>query len=166
MSDETEYSLDKFPDLNERGAYSIYCEDVRHEHTGKSIYIGVYADTLFVEEFPAILPRLSIVTTAWTVRGRPFEKLVFRVLLDDEVITQDEFDTAAANEKLKTLPSYPSARMRVFKIVNLVPFVIEKPGVLRVRVETEMGEFRAGALTLRASPSQEDESETAAQKRR
>lgn len=155
---EPAYQIDALPDRNSRGAYAIYCDDIRLEVSGKNTYVGVYSDLLLVKELPALIPQLCIAVHAWTTHDRPFKKLVFRVLQGDEVLNEDAFNTEAASEKWAAQraklgdlePIDPSARMKVSRIIRISPFLIENEGALRVRIETEDGELRAGGLSLRA----------------
>lgn len=161
MEKKSAYSMEAFPDLNQRGAFSIYCDDLRQEASGKSIIVGVYSGELHVQEFPALLPTFHILTTVWTNRGRPFKKLVFRILLDETVLSEEEVDIAAAQEKMhgatKDEPgkNHPNSRQIFRRIARFSPFVLEKECVLRVRVETEEGELRTSALGIRVAPREE-----------
>lgn len=162
MKTESAYTLDSLPDRNERGAFSIYCDDVRGESTGKTTIVGVYGEELIVGEFPALLPTFFILTTVWTKQSRPFEKLIFRILMDDKVLSEDEFDIRDARRQLmesvnvRPVADGSGLRHTVKRIAKFSPFVLENESILRVRVETEDGELRTSALKIRlASPIQE-----------
>lgn len=161
MTQVATYSMDALPDLNGRGAFTIYCDDVRQELSGKSTMVGVYGNEMYVAEFPAVLPTFSIVTSVWTVQSRPFQKLIFRVLLDDTVLSEEVLDIEQAqklwNEAVnqETLKPNPLARQLISRVARFSPFVLEKEAALRVRVETEDGELRTSGLGIRLPPSQD-----------
>jgi hypothetical protein len=151
------YSLSALPDRNERGAYTFYCDDFRQEITGKSILVGVYGAEMLVTEFPIVLPTFFVITHVWTTVSRPFGKLIFRMLLDDEVLSEEVVDVGELRKKLPpssaSLSDDPFARHGLSRVVRLSPFVIEKESTVRVRIETEDGELRTSALKIKLNPS-------------
>lgn len=158
MSAIATYSLNSFPDLNGRGAFAIYCDDLRQEVSGKQTYVGVYEGAMYLPELPFVLPQLFVVAKVWTTVDRPFKKLVFRIILNDEVIGEDTLDVESAhaawiegNSKLHK-PVDSSARILVSRIVRFAPLVIQAEGGMRIRIETEDGEFRAGGLAIGIAP--------------
>ncbi|MFK4075182.1 DUF6941 family protein [Ectopseudomonas khazarica] len=42
---------------------TVFCDDVRHEVGGKATYVGIYGGTMFVNSFPAEIPKLYLVAT-------------------------------------------------------------------------------------------------------
>lgn len=155
MENKTDYHLNALPDRNQRGAFSLYCDDVRQESSGKRTFVGTYGSEMYVSDFPAILPLFFIVTTAWTSHSRPFEKLIFRILLDDVVLSEQTIDVQEARAKLfgasgsESVDHNSSSRQSVQAVVRLSPFILEKECVLRVRIETEDGELRTSGITIR-----------------
>lgn len=51
--------------MNHPELSAVYCDDIRHEHNGKDIYIGVYSDEIILPELPYSMPCLTI---AWAIR--------------------------------------------------------------------------------------------------
>lgn len=41
-------------------SFAVFCDDIRHEKTGKLSLIGVYGSHMFVGEFPTRLPKLCV----------------------------------------------------------------------------------------------------------
>lgn len=161
MSTEETYTLNALPDRNTRGAFSVFCDDVREETSGKLIHIGVYGQDVLVPSFPALLPTLTVMTWAWTSLENPFRKLIFRTILDDQVLTAEEIDPVAAtagDEQSQGKPTDVASalvRQHFTRTVRFSPFVVERESILRVRVETEDGELRTSALRFKlAVPSQ------------
>ena len=68
----------------DRYLQTIWCDDIRHEMSGKISYIGVYSSILFVPSFPITLPKLCVSIMLATSVAKPFEKLNIRILRDDD----------------------------------------------------------------------------------
>lgn len=160
MSSASTYSLTEFPDVNQRGAFTIYCDDIRNEVGGKSTFVGVFGSEMIVPSFPALLPKFVVHTTVWTTLALPFHKISLRILLNEEVISQEDIDIAKYNalneesEKNNNITD-PMARRVLVRIAQFSPFLIEKESVLRVRVQTEDGELRTAGLRIRAETRQD-----------
>jgi hypothetical protein len=155
MVDEQIYHLGLLEDRNKRGAFTLYCDDVRREDSGKGMFIGVYSEDMLVPEFPVFLPNFVIYTAVWTTHDRPFEKLIFRVLRDEELISEEPFDVGVAQQRIAEAKTDvveildPSLRQKIVRIARFSPFVVEKESIIRVRVETEDGEMRTSGLRIR-----------------
>jgi len=145
--------------MSSRCLHAIYCDDVRQENTGKLCMIGVYTGDLVVRQMPATLPQLVLNLTASTPATEPFERIKVEVRRDDEVLLSlDSSDeTTGLTQALENARREAEAlenieeRVQVIRMaLHLAPFEITKPGVLRVRMETEReGEvLRAPALRL------------------
>lgn len=155
------------PVVRRRGAFTTFCDDVRHEINGKLLIIGAYGELLQVEEFPAFLPQLAIYTCIWTPIDQPFKKLITRIFYNDDVIHEDRADadlmlsnfeknkSALMEKALKVgAHDYAQPRLDVRRTVRFVPFALEKEGVLRVRVETDSEVMPAGGLIIRSAPKE------------
>ena len=70
----------------QRYATSIFCDDVRREVGNKVSYMGIYTGLMYLNMFPAVLPRFCIAIQAVTPVDRPFDFLKFKILADDIVI--------------------------------------------------------------------------------
>lgn len=144
--------MEFLPELEiERYAYSIFCDDIRTEDSGKQIFIGVYHDSLVVPSFPILLPSFCIYTSAHTRFERPFKMIATRIILNERVVIEDELPESV----LESRPEIPDShladatlRFTVKRVMRLQPFILEGPGVLRVRVGTESETLRAGGLRI------------------
>lgn len=47
--------------------YGIFCDDIRHEVTGKFTLVGCYSDHLLVAEVPTALPKLHPFKTSYII---------------------------------------------------------------------------------------------------
>jgi hypothetical protein len=71
-------------------ALAIFCDDIRHEVSGKRILVGVYGAEMIVSRFPVTLPQLCIdVTIRMPRRMRP-DSLTVHVYRNADLIWQSE----------------------------------------------------------------------------
>ncbi|WNH52584.1 DUF6941 family protein [Stenotrophomonas oahuensis] len=155
------------PVVRARAAHAIFCDDLRHEDSGKLLIIGMYGEEMGVPAFPLQLPVFTILVSASTPADEPFKSLEVKVYFGEEEIASRaappeaiaQLSAASAESAMPLMaPSprggYVTNRWRVN--VQLAPFVVSRPGVLRVRVVTESEEIPAGGLRIRqleVSPS-------------
>ena len=139
-----------------RWVSTIICDDIRHEAGNKLSYMGVYGPALYVPEIPIILPKLCFWISAHTTAGDPFKSLTFRVLKDTETI----LEAVVPKEDVERLsapggPSFPKFENDPVEIYNAVgallaiaPYPVDRPHMLRVRVQTESEELRGVGLQV------------------
>lgn len=148
------------PVIRARAAHAIFCDDLRHEDSGKLLIIGMYGDEMGVPAFPLQLPVLTILVSASTPADEPFKSLEVKVYFGEEQIasrvappeTIAQLSAASAESVTQLMAPSPRGghvanRWRVN--VQLAPFLVSGPGVLRVRVITEAEEIPAGGLGIR-----------------
>ncbi|AZR94579.1 hypothetical protein BBB39_12925 [Bordetella trematum] len=148
-----------------RYAHCLFCDDVRTEMGDKLSVMGIYGGELVAtrpeallpvgEGAPAaLLPRLCIVGYAFTPIDRPFERLSFTVLRNDEVIQQQDLDPselARMADRLKGIgsPEDPVTMFQVVVNLSLSPYIISDAHTLSLRFNTESEELIAGKLRVR-----------------
>lgn len=139
---------------DQRLMYTIFCDDIRQEMGNKLSIMGVYGGQLLVPQMPFVLPKLCIVMHARTLREHPFRQLRFRVLKDDELLTEQEIPeetlVAATKEPKRMLGESEYITFAV--TAQLIPIVINSPFLLRSRAITEAGELKGGSLSIELSP--------------
>lgn len=141
------------PLQHQRGATTIFCDDIRREDSGKEIIIGVYGSDLIVPE-PVVLPKLVIRVNAYTDADYPFKDFAIKILFDDQTLIHETFPAdvwLSMVEKQSDIiaPSGAVKRFDAKFVLEIAPFKITKSGTLRVRILAETEEIRAGALTIR-----------------
>ena len=154
------YDLKNEEDACPRGAFAIYCEDIRLEVTNQRTYVGVYGSDIFVPDFPSVIPQIAVLVTAWANYSNPFTKLTFRLIQGRVVLHEQVEDVEGgysrhlSERKKNGLPESvdPSSRMAVHYAVKVAPYLVSEETSLRVRVETEDGELRAGGVMIRKLP--------------
>lgn len=148
-----------------RWANTIFCDDIRQEVSGKMLVVGMYGESLVVPAFPVTLPTLCAVITIATPVKQPFKQLAVRLHLDDGLIAEMIVQGGDLGQVAELSPLDQQAEpvdtedaARVWKsrmVVNLSPFMIEKPGLLRVRIESESEIIPGGALRIEAIKPEE-----------
>jgi hypothetical protein len=143
--------------MMERHVQTIFCDDVRYEINGKVSYIGVYSAVLFVNVFPAILPKLCLAIKVVTPGDNPLQSLTLRVLKDDEelqeIIVGDD-QLASASDLVSDLPDEDKvSRVQVTQfMLTFSPMQLDGPCKLRVLAQTESGELKGMALKVALAP--------------
>lgn len=140
-----------------RYAHSVFCDDIRQEVGGKLTLVGVYSGALLVPTFPTVLPKLCIVLDIVTPADKPFQQLKVRVLRDDETLADGDVhiaDLSPGNaEALDGLVADGDRLQSVMVHFVFSPLKLDKPGVVRIRVETEGEELRARGLIVGTMPA-------------
>lgn len=153
MSTPNHYSLDALQEVGSRAAMAIFCDDVRSEASGKLIVIGMYGNDIVVPNFPALLPQLHVLVTVWTRASNPFKRVVLRLLADEKILIEETLEDQALAALFKqgeeSAAEDSKSRLKLLRNIGISPFLAESEQVLRVRIETEDGELRAGAVRIR-----------------
>ena len=151
-------------DIPEVFGHTIFCDDIRYEIGGKRSYIGVYSTTLYIHsDFPALLPKFCF-DVLYSQRHEKVLLDAVKILIflpgDDEnpsiegEISADETkrmtELARANSTPIDLKNQPVTVMR--GTFQFSPFVIQKPGPIKVRAVREGKLVRLGALSVMAAP--------------
>ena len=133
----------------DRFVTAVFCDDFRHETGNKLSLMGCYEGELLVTAMPATLSKLCVYASAWTLKERPFKSLVFRIVLSDEL------ELARVSLSAKDLAAFAgvrdpgSTRKKVSAALMFSPFVIEKPGALRLTATSEEGELVGSRLLIK-----------------
>lgn len=136
--------------------YTLFCDDIRHEVTGKTTLVGIYNSQLIVTgNLPIVLPKLC---ASITIRLNPpphHLKPVIKVFRtdQDEPIFVCEVDIPAVHpNKIPRVTDHlePDAVTFMQFSVNaqFESFQIERPCALKVRVFIGEDEIRLGALQI------------------
>jgi hypothetical protein len=152
--------------MNERYGSSIFCDDIRLEVGGKLAFAGVYGGAMYSEQFPITLPKFYVYTVYQEDSALPHQHLQFRLYLPGEKwneVAQSEDVTVEGRaetfpleydlspeemEWSKVQPIYRSFT----KIFCFAPLVIERPGLVRIRVLCGDEEIKLGALAVLPPP--------------
>lgn len=141
-----------------RHVETLFCDDIRHEVSGKVSFIGVYSGALFAPNFPITLPKLCLSVKVVTPVNEPLRALTLRVFRDEETlqeITLDEAQLAEASDMAEEMPEDKrSGRVQMAQLMlAFSPIRFDTPCKLRVRVQTEDGELSGMALKIERTPA-------------
>ena len=142
----------------QRHLQTIFCDDIRHETSGKLTLVGMYSDSLFVPQLPVTLPRVCLVARLISSLKQPARSVKLRVYKGTDLIQElmaQETDLAAM---LRNVPTYEAAgssdRVQVVQfLVEFAPFQINGPCLLRVHAETEDGLHEGASLSISQTPT-------------
>lgn len=67
----------------QRHAWAVYCDDIRHEIGNKMSFMGIYNAEMYFNEFPSLLPKLSIVAYCQTNVHKLIKDLKCEIYIDD-----------------------------------------------------------------------------------
>jgi len=131
---------------------ALFCDDIRQELGNKYSLMGCYGDELIIEQLPAVLGKLCVQLRAITPADQPFEKLIFRAFLNDELLAEIEMPKAQLEEAKNLIASRDDAkRLTVMAIMGFSPLAISEESRLRVEAESEEGILRGGVLTIKGN---------------
>lgn len=129
--------------MNEsRYVVSQYCDDVRQEIGGKYSLMGCYGEELIVDNFPTVLPKLCIQIRIFTPMEKPFEKLIFRAFMNDDVVAE------LTAEHIQITQSNIS-EYSVTAIMVIAPLQINERSKISTEVDTGDAVISANSLTIR-----------------
>ncbi len=146
----------------ERHVETIFCDDIRHEISGKTSFIGVYSSVLYTEVFPVTLPKLCILVKVVTPFSNPLQSLKIRILKDEDTLQEIDIPEDALAKAARSAKDVPEddITLRANILNNFLifsPLELTSPGHIRVRAFTEEGEMAGTALTVEQLPSVSDE---------
>lgn len=138
------------------GGHTIFCDDIRHEVTGKTTLVGVYNNHLVITgTLPVTLPQIfAAITLRLTPPDKPIRPVV-KIFRSDEAepIFVIEADIEPTDAQL--IPTHapnlePDAVtfMQMGFAAQIQGLVIDKPFALKVRAFIGDDEVRLGSLQI------------------
>jgi hypothetical protein len=139
--------------------HTIFCDDVRHEVTGKVTFVGTYTNTMIINgTLPTNLPKLCL-GIVYREESDSAEPVMIKVFMpgkeDDDPAIQVGFEPQADMIAPPTTDEFTFREARVF--VEMPNVAIEKEGLIRVRAYRGDDEVRLGALVVTVNPVAEGE---------
>lgn len=122
-----------------RTVYPIFCDDIRHEISGKTTLVGIYSGKLIAASLPATLAKLCVVLNLATPLDQPFREVsVVGKLYGQEVfkLEVNEDEMAKYNEQINLMKG--DAKFIDLQMASIMsPLQIDKPGVLSLEVKVD-----------------------------
>ncbi len=140
-----------------RSAHAVFCDDIRHEVSGKYTLSGVYGETLLASSFPLVLPKLCLMLYTLTPMPWPLQRLQFQVFLGDKALAKAEVSASKLAEiaqsaaRVEADMNSPTPLQRIATPLSFNSLTVPAPCLLRIRVVTESGELPVNALRLLGS---------------
>jgi hypothetical protein len=138
--------------------HSVFCDDIRHETSGKLTLVGVYTNAMFVHgEFPFTLPKFGISITYSERHGTCSGPVFFRVFLPGDPDSRHSMEAAVpqmdelrqrALAELKKMDVRPEEKFLQLHTQILQQIVLKEPGSIRVRAMCGSDEVRLGSLNV------------------
>lgn len=130
------------------------CDDIRQGIGNKFSLIGCYGPLMYINTFPAVLPKLCVQVKVHAPADRPFAKLILRVLRDDQQLIEMPATEAVLASARAERPGSPGGQF-LNALLVMLPFPVEGPCLLRVEAETEEGTLDGGALCIEPAPTRQ-----------
>jgi hypothetical protein len=158
---------------------TVFCDDLRQEDNGKIFLIGVYNQLMYVPQMPFVAPRLFFRITFYEKNIECGLPLQFKVFLPGATPEQPAltFDVPATDRIVPSEEEIERVRKELAKdsgegwevpevyrisMYNLFlsPFVVERPGPIRVRGFHGENMIRLGSMSVLLRPSAESPAES------
>lgn len=137
--------------------FTVFCDDIRQENTGKAIYVGVYtAGEMQVALPPPVsLPGFCFAITFIADPGYLKGPVIFKVYAptgtgDDEVVAQMTVSSEqTAQMPHPTGPDAETLMVTANVVFQLSPLLLKGPGRLKARAECDGVEYALGSLGVK-----------------
>lgn len=129
---------------------TVLCDDVRREEGHKLSYLGIYSESLLLNDFPARLPKLCFVMSVHLPAEDPLPRSVsFRLLKDGEVLAQTAIDPESlAVDRPERAGEDGTARRVIRSVLQIFPIEFTEPCTLRARAIVDGEELKGGSWTV------------------
>ena len=141
---------------NAPGGYTIFCDDIRHEVTGKTTLVGVYNNQMIVTgSLPVALPQICAAITLRLLQPEKPIKATVKIFRSDEPEPLFVFEADIEPVETQLIPA-PSPHLEPNSITfmqmgitaQLQGLVINEPCALKVRAFIGDDEVRLGSLQI------------------
>ncbi len=152
----------KEQDRNKAWGFTLFSDDLRVEIGGKVSIMGLYQADMFFPTtvtFPATIPRFCLLIMYYEKSGSVEDDIVFKVTLGDEEETIVEVpmprkDVLSSTKEVESRPEQTTSKEeQIFHSrvpIAISPFVIARPGRLRVRAHYSNGTIlKLGSIVIR-----------------
>jgi len=134
-----------------RFAHAVYCDDIRFEVGNKQSLVGVYHGKMFVPTFPVTMPKLCVALWVVTPAENPFQALTLKLLFGNKVVVEAPLpaELFQAQETIVEPPDPLNTRIfTAYTTLQLSPLKVDAPVTLKLRIQTEKEELKAGGLEI------------------
>lgn len=134
--------------------YTIFCDDVRVEITGKNIFIGVYNGVVMLTQLPALVPSLYAIVRYTERKGESSDPVVIKVFEPENDMPIISIDVPVDEMRATVIPEGLTDDPMVTAMIPIafMPFQFEKEGFIKVRAYRGDDEIRLGSLRVQLAP--------------
>ena len=141
---------------NAPGGFAIFCDDIRHEVTGKTTLVGAYNNQLIVTgSLPVTLPQLCAAITLRLLPPKERIKPIVKIFRSDELEPLFVFEADIEPVEAQLIPA-PSPHLEPDSVTfmqmgitaQIQGLVINEPCALKVRAFIGDDEVRLGSLQI------------------
>jgi hypothetical protein len=148
------------PDLP--SGHVTFCDDIRHEVSGKMTLVGVYQGQILVNgDLPAIIPQIcAVITLRLSPPSKPLRPIIkiFRSDQDEPLFSlETEISAAPSVPTIVPLPGADPDGVNFLQMgitAQIQGFAISEPCTLKVRAFIGDDEIRLGTLQILVGPQQ------------
>ena len=137
-----------------RFAYSIFCDDIRHEVNNKSSYIGIIGNLMYIPTLPAVLPKLCVSVSANTPHDQPFESLKIKGTLGETVLFDVDLDEEQLkqmhNQAVNQIDDAKGLAMQALFVMS--PLHIQEPGKIKISVIADGVDLECNGMQISLAP--------------
>lgn len=116
-----------------RYAVAIFSDDVRHENTGKLIYVGTYTGSLIAPRFPLHMIKFCVSIQLYTPADEPISKAKLEIVHNDQQSFSIDIDVDTAD--LESVASSTGEAMNCIRMEFIAQnYIFNEPGYLKVNI--------------------------------
>lgn len=138
--------------------YTVFCDDIRREDSGKLILVGMYMGSLIVQgTLPTTLPKFAFLVTYRERPGESSDPVKIRIFFpgSDEGAPDVEFDLPM--EQFRNMPRDPELTLddpllTATLTCMVSPLELKQKGQIRVRAYRGNHKIKLGALLVKENP--------------
>jgi hypothetical protein len=137
-----------------RHLYTLFADDLRQEVSGKTTMVGIYQAQMLVSQLPITIPKLAVLMMAITPIEKPFQKLTFVLLKDNELFQSYDIspDVLVPPKNLSQEDANESHVIEIQMGAIISPLVLEEECILRSQIITEEGIMAGRSLRVSRNP--------------
>jgi len=139
--------------------YTIFCDDIRQEVGGKTSYIGVYRQTMFVSgEFPIVLPKIAMGFSYIQPVSAELGEVEIQIWFPGDADDQPSARGMLPYNKDQQIPLPDGAEQsddtvcRMEGIIIFAPLILRGEGKIKVRAKRGDEITKLGTLFVRRAP--------------
>ncbi|MBI3439005.1 MAG: hypothetical protein HY054_10255 [Proteobacteria bacterium] len=135
--------------------YTLFCDDVREEITGKYSLIGVYRQDLIIQgTLPAKLSKLCLVVNYVQPANAPKLPLTLKVFLPG-VETPISIDVDLSQIPDQAIEDPENQQIKFQAVMALADLLLQEAGTIKVRVYRNDVEIKCGGIKVYAMQPEE-----------